>query len=323
MKLLITGGAGYIGSHMVRFAQNKDHEIVVIDNFSTGNPWAIKNCEIINVDLLDKQNLEKSLKGYKFDGVIHFAAKSIVSESLKDPMQYYLNNISGTINLVEVMLKNGNNNLVFSSSAAIYGDPIYNKINEDHPKNPINPYGKSKLMTEHILEDMSASYNLNVCSLRYFNAAGADLAGDIGESHDPETHLIPNVLNFCLENNKNLKVFGDNYNTPDGTCIRDYVHVNDLAQAHLLALKYIKRNTGFFAFNLGNGDGYSVKEIITISQNITNQTIDYKIEPRRDGDPPILVADSTLAKEKLEWSPKHESLHDIILSAWNWHKFNS
>ena len=240
MKLLIPGGAGYIGSHMVRYAQEHGHEVVVLDDFSTGHEWAIKDCEILRVDLLDQDKLAQLLKGRSFDGVIHFAAKSLVGESVQKPDLYYRNNVVGTLNLINEMINNDIHNLVFSSTAAIFGNPITGKIAEDHPKNPINPYGQSKLMVENMLRDICAVHDINATCFRYFNAAGADPSGSIGEAHDPETHLIPNILKSMISGGSVLKVFGNDYETRDGTCVRDYVHVTDLAQAHLLGLEHMK-----------------------------------------------------------------------------------
>ena len=319
MKLLIPGGAGYIGSHMVRYAQEHGHEVVVIDDFSTGHEWAVKDCEILRVNLIDQGKLSKLLKGRYFDGVIHFAAKSLVGESLKTPELYYQNNVVGTLNLANVMLENGINNLVFSSTAAIFGNPVTNKVTEKHPKDPINTYGQSKLMVENILRDICSAHDFNAICLRYFNAAGAHESGEIGEAHDPETHLIPNVLKAVLTSKANLKVFGNDYATLDGTCIRDYVHVTDLAQAHLLGLKYIKKNKGFSAFNLGNGKGFSVLEVIKCCEYIANDKIQYQIDGRRDGDPAVLVADNELGLSELNWNPKYSDINDIIKSAWYWH----
>lgn len=320
MKLLIPGGAGYIGSHMVRYAQEHGHEVVVLDDFSTGHEWAVKDCEILRVNLLDQYKLSKLLRGRHFDGVIHFAGKSLVSESVKKPDIYYLNNVVGSLNLVNEMLKNDVNNLVFSSTAAIFGNPVTDKIAEDHPKNPINPYGQSKLMVENMLQDICSANDFNATCLRYFNAAGAHISGEIGEAHDPETHLIPNVLKAAILNESNLKVFGDDYPTPDGTCIRDYVHVTDLAQAHLLGLGYMQKNKGFSAFNLGNGDGYSVFDVINVAEQTIGETIQYEKLPRRHGDPSILVADSSKAKTEIGWLLYYGELMTIIKSAWNWHK---
>ena len=320
MKLLIPGGAGYIGSHMVRYAQEHGHEVVVLDDFSTGHEWAVKDCEILRVNLLDQDKLSQLLKGRHFDGVIHFAAKSLVGESVQKPDLYYRNNVVGTLNLVNEMLTNDVNNLVFSSTAAIFGNPVTDKIAEDHPKNPINPYGQSKLMVENMLQDICSTYDFNATCLRYFNAAGAHESGEIGEAHDPETHLIPNVLKAAISNESSLKVFGDDYPTPDGTCVRDYVHVTDLAQAHLLGLEYMQNNKGFSAFNLGNGDGFSVLEVIKSCEGATNLSISHEIVDRREGDPAFLVANNELAKQLLSWSPENSDLKVIIMNALTWHK---
>ena len=320
MKLLIPGGAGYIGSHMVRYAQEHGHEVVVLDDFSTGHEWAVRDCEILRVNLLDQDKLSQLLRGRHFDGVIHFAAKSLVGESVKKPDLYYRNNVVGTLNLVNEMLHNGVSNLVFSSTAAIFGNPVIEKITEDHLKNPINPYGQSKLMVENMLQDICSANDFNATCLRYFNAAGAHESGEIGEAHDPETHLIPNVLKAALSSESKLKVFGDDYSTPDGTCVRDYIHVSDLAQAHLLGIEYMRKNKGFSAFNLGNGDGFSVLDVINASIDLTARSITYEVEARRAGDPAVLVANSTMAKLKLDWKPQYPTLIEIVASAWNWHK---
>jgi UDP-glucose 4-epimerase len=319
MNLLIPGGAGYIGSHMVKYAQQSGHEVTVLDDFSTGHDWAVKDCEILRVNLLDQERLAESLKGRHFDGVIHFAAKSLVGESVTRPDLYYRNNVVGTLNLVSEMIKNNVNNLVFSSTAAIFGNPITDKIAEDHPKNPINPYGQSKLMVEAFLQDICSAYDFNATCFRYFNAAGADISGTIGECHDPETHLIPNVLKSAIDGGGTLKVFGNDYPTHDGTCIRDYVHVTDLAQAHLLGLQRMSVNKGFSAFNLGNGNGFSVLDVIGSCSRVVDQALGYKIDDRRSGDPGTLVADSSAAVNELDWKPVFNSLDEIIGSAWNWH----
>ena len=319
MKLLIPGGAGYIGSHMVKYAQKHGHEVVVLDDFSTGHEWAVKDCEVLRVNLLDQDKLAQSLKGRYFDGVIHFAAKSLVGESVKKPDLYYRNNVLGTLNLVNEMLENGIKNLVFSSTAAIFGNPVTDKIDEDHPKTPINPYGKSKLMVENILRDICSAYDFNATCFRYFNAAGAYESGEIGEAHDPETHLIPNILKSALSGSNELKVFSDDYGTHDGTCVRDYVHVTDLAQAHLLGLAYMKEDKGFSAFNLGNGNGFSVLDVIKSCERVLGNPIRYKMDLRRLGDPAVLVADSLKATHNLGWKPEFSDLDEIIKSAWHWH----
>jgi len=319
MKLLIPGGAGYVGSHMVKYAQDNGHEVVVLDDFSTGHEWAVKDCEVLHVNLLDQDRLNSLLRSRFFDGVIHFAAKSLVSFSIKYPDIYYQNNVTGTLNLISTLLDNNINNLVFSSTAAIFGDPITEKISESHPKEPINPYGQSKLMVEQILHSLCVAYDFNACCLRYFNAAGADESGTIGEAHDPETHLIPNILKSVISQDQKLKVFGNDYNTHDGTCVRDYIHVKDLAKAHLLGMNYMKSHSGFSTFNLGNGNGFSVLDVINSSQKVTGIPISYQIDKHRPGDPPTLVADSEKAKNTLGWRPDFASLDSIIDSAWTWH----
>lgn len=321
MKLLVSGGAGYIGSHAVKYAQECGHEVVVLDDFSTGHKEAIEECEIIEVNLLEQEKLIKFLGGRHFDGVIHFAAKSLVGESIKNPYMYYETNLKGTLNLLNLMLINNITDIVFSSSAAIFGNPVSEKIDEKHIKNPINPYGMSKLMVENILKDLTLKGNINASCLRYFNAAGAHKSGLIGESHDPETHLIPTILE-SIKNSETFKIFGNDYLTPDGTCIRDYIHVDDLAEAHILSLNYIKKNKGFSAFNLGNGKGFSVLDIIKACKQISNSNINYEIQKKREGDPPKLVADITKAGNILQWKPRHSKIDKIISSAWKWHSSN-
>ena len=319
MKLLIPGGAGYIGSHMVKYAQEHGHEVIVLDDFSTGHDWAVKDCEVLRVNLLNHDKLSQLLMGRYFDGVIHFAAKSLVGESVKKPDLYYRNNVVGTLNLINVMLQNDVNNIVFSSTAAIFGNPITDKIAEDHPKNPVNPYGQSKLMVEHILQDICLANDFNATCLRYFNAAGAHESGEIGEAHDPETHLLPNILKAALSRDNSLRVFGNDYPTPDGTCVRDYVHVTDLAQAHLLGLKYMQKNKGFSAFNLGNSDGFSVLEMIKSCEDATNLSIPYQIDRRRAGDPEVLIANNSKARELLGWNAQFSKLDTIISTSLKWH----
>ena len=319
MKILIPGGAGYIGSHMVLALQELNHEVTVLDDFSTGHKWSVNNCEIIELNLMDAVSLKKAMKGKRYDCVIHFAAKSIVGESFKIPIEYYNNNVLGTMNLVNEMLLNDINNLVFSSTAAIFGNPLTQKIAENHNKDPINPYGRSKLMIENFLEDACKANNFNSVCFRYFNAAGAHALGKIGEAHLNETHLIPNILNSIHDKNSVLKVFGNDYNTDDGTCVRDYIHVSDIAEAHLLGIDYMKRTSGFTEFNLGNGNGFSVLDVIKSAEDITGKSIKYDIHPRRDGDPDIRVADSSKAMKLLNWQPKFNKMNSIIESAWEWH----
>jgi UDP-glucose 4-epimerase len=270
--------------------------------------------------LLDKEKLKQLLSGRSFDGVIHFAALSIVGESTKKPGLYFQNNVTGTLNLVEAMLENNNRNLVFSSSAAIFGNPQSEFIGEEHPKEPINPYGRSKLMVEQMLQDICKASDLNACCFRYFNAAGADASCLIGEAHEPETHLIPNVLRSIQNAGPGLKIYGSDYKTHDGTCVRDYVHVNDLAAAHLLGLEYLNKHPGFSAFNLGNGNGFSVLEVLRVCSKVTGEEIPYGISGRRAGDPAQLVADSRKAELRLGWQPQWSDLESIVESAWSWHK---
>jgi UDP-glucose 4-epimerase len=291
----------------------------VLDDFSTGHEWAVKDCEVLRVNLLDQDKLAQTLKGRYFDGVVHFAAKSLVGESFIKPDLYYHNNVVGTLNLVSEMLRCGMNNLVFSSTAAIFGNPVIDKIDENHPKTPINPYGQSKLMVENMLRDICSVYDFNATCFRYFNAAGAHKSGEIGEEHDPETHLIPNILKSALSGGNELKVFGHDYNTHDGTCVRDYVHVTDLAQAHLLGLANMKKDKGFSVFNLGNSKGFSVLDVIKGCERVLSNSIRYEMNPRREGDPAVLVADSTKATHYLGWKPEFSDLDEIIKSAWHWH----
>ena len=323
MNLLIPGGAGYIGSHMVKYAQESGHEVVVLDNFSTGHRWAVTDCEILEVDLLDENKLYKVLEGRNFDGVIHFAAKSLVSESICKPDLYYRNNVVGTLNLIKAMVENNINNIVFSSTAAIFGNPKTKKIKESHKKSPISPYGKTKLIVEEMLDDFTKAYGLNATCLRYFNAAGAHHNSDIGEDHDPETHLIPNIIKSILNKKNKLKVFGNTYKTHDGTCVRDYIHVSDLASAHLLALKMMNKYHGMSKYNLGNSNGFSVLDIIKSCERVIRTEIPFTIELPREGDPPSLIADSSQAKKSLGWNTKFSDIDNIIKTAYEWHRKHS
>lgn len=320
MDILVCGGAGYIGSHMAQWLAEQGANISILDNLSTGHRQAVKWGEFIKADLLDVDSLENAFRGRRFDSVMHFCARSLVGESVIKPYDYYLNNFNGTLNLLEAMRRHGIDRLVFSSTAAVFGNPISDVIDEDHPKVPINPYGASKLMVERILEDAAKAYGLRSVALRYFNAAGALPQQGIGEAHACETHLIPNVLKSALGTGPALKLFGDDYDTADGTCVRDYVHVQDLAQAHALALDFMETHEGAHAFNLGNGQGFSVREIISAAAEVTGREIPYEVAPRREGDPARLVASSQKAREMLGWSPKWTDLNSIISSAWEWHK---
>ena len=319
MKILVTGGAGYIGSHVTRQAQRQNHDVCVLDDFSTGNERSVKDCEILRVNLLDKELLKKCLRGRNFDGVIHLAAKSLVGESIIYPYAYYENNIVGSLNLLNEMLQNNIHRIVFSSTAAIFGNPNTDIIREDHPKNPISPYGRTKLLVENFLNDLSITQKLSAVCLRYFNAAGADPDGQIGEAHDPETHLIPLLLKSHYGENHPFRVFGNNYPTADGTCIRDYVHVNDLADAHLLALENLQNTSGFSDYNLGSSIQSSVMEVIKSCERTTGRQIKYKIGKHRKGDAAVLVANNEKATTELGWRPKFDNLDKIIETAWNWH----
>ena len=319
MKYLITGGAGYIGSHMVNFLKKTNAEITIIDNLSTGHLYNTKDCEFINLDLRDKDKLLNKLHKSKFDGVFHFAGKSIVSESMIDPDSYYKNNIIGTNNLLELIIKNDLNNLIFSSSAAVYGNTNEKLISEEHQKIPTNPYGESKLKAEKLINEFSNRYNLNTINLRYFNACGADPSGDYGEDRINETHLIPNALISLIDKKNQFTIFGSNYPTKDGTCVRDYVHVNDIVKAHYLAMSKFNNQTFKDEFNIGLGLGFSVLEIIQACDAVTQKKIELKYVDKRDGDPPILIADNQKIKSILNWEPEYTNIKEIIKTAWNWH----
>lgn len=320
MNILVCGGAGYIGSHMVRYLTRHGHGVVVFDNLSMGHREAVSDVPLLVGDLLDLEALRKVFVQHHIDAVMHFCGRSLVGESVSEPCAYYENNVGGTLTLLKAMREAHVDKLVFSSTAAIFGYPISDLIDEAHPTQPINPYGASKLMVERILADAALAYGLKSVSLRYFNAAGADPSGEIGESHSPETHLIPNVLRVALGEVGALKVFGRDYATRDGTCVRDYIHVNDLASAHLKAIEYMKSQTGAHVFNLGNGKGFTVLEIVEAVRNVTGKIISLEREPRRPGDPPILVAASHKAREQLQWLPSMSDIENIIETAWRWHR---
>ncbi len=318
MKILVTGGAGYIGSHVVKLLGKKGYEILVLDNLSTGHKEAVLYEDLKVTDLSNKDELKQILQEFKPDAVMHFAAAIEVAESIENPAKYYRNNTVNTLNLLEAMIENGIKNFIFSSTAAVYGMPEEIPVKEDAPLAPINPYGQSKAFVEKILQNFNKAYGLNYVSLRYFNASGASPDGEIGESHNPETHLIPLVLKTAKEERKSIKIFGTDYPTPDGTAIRDYIHVMDLAEAHLLALDYLNETKKSDVFNLGYGHGYSVREVVDTAKKVTG--IDFPVEEtdRRPGDPAVLIADSTKAKQTLNWKPKYDDLEFIIKTAWNW-----
>lgn len=321
MNILICGGAGYIGSHALKYLRALNHHCVVVDNLSSGFEWALQGAPFYHVDILDKPALGKVFAANNIDVVMHFCARSLVGESVEKPGLYYENNVNGTLTLLQSMLDHGVKNLVFSSTAAIFGEPQAEVIDEHHIKAPLNPYGKTKLMIEQVLQDYAAAYGLNSVALRYFNAAGADPDAELGEAHDPETHLIPNILKSLLVDAGNtFKVFGNDYPTPDGTCIRDYIHVNDLAAAHGLAMEYLGTKPGFHAFNLGNKTGYSIMEVIQACEKISGKKVNYELAERRPGDPAKLVADNSLAVEELGWQAQYTSIESIIETAWRWHQ---
>ena len=320
MRILVTGGAGYIGSHVVKSLGEKGYDIVVVDNLSKGYKEAILYGKLEIGDLSDKKFLNSIFQKYKPEAVIHFAAFIEVGESVNEPLKYYRNNTVNTLNLIEIMLENDVNKFIFSSTAAVYGNPEKVPIPETERIKPINPYGQSKAFVEQILKDTSNAKNLNYVSLRYFNAAGADSSGLIGERHQPESHLIPLILKTAKGERESIKIFGTDYPTPDGTCIRDYIHVNDLSDVHILALEHLLNGGSSEVFNCGYGHGYSVREVIEMAKKVTK--IDFKVEEaeRRPGDPAILVADSKKLKEKLKWFPKFDDLEYIIETAWQWEK---
>ena len=323
MNVLVTGGAGYIGSHVVKILTNYGYKPIILDDLSTGHAKAVHGHELIEGDLKNKNFVLNVFKNYKLGAVIHLAASSIVGESVKKPEKYYRNNLIGTINLLKAMKLFNVNKIVFSSTAAVYGQPKNIPISEDEKTNPNNPYGRSKLYIENIMNDYKNAYGLKYISLRYFNAAGADLSGEVGEDHNPETHLIPIILQVALGKRKKISIFGTDYPTKDGTCIRDYIHVLDLAEAHILALKALNKSSNHSnIYNLGNGKGFSVKEVIDEVRKITGKSIEVSEGEKRKGDPPKLIAKSSRAKNELGWDPQYNDLRTIIKTAWDWHLMN-
>ena len=319
-KVLITGGAGYIGSHIVKRLLEKGIQTVVLDNLQAGHRESVIGGIFIQGDIGDERILQEIFTAHEIDSVIHMAADCLVGDSMKDPLKYFNNNVSKGLKLLGAMLKYKVKKMVFSSSAAVYGNPPRVPIEEDSPPLPINPYGETKLIFEKILEDCKAAHNLQYISLRYFNAAGADPDGIIGEDHHPETHLIPNVLRTLLKRGRKVPIYGTDYDTPDGTCIRDYIHIVDIAEAHILALEALHAGEGCDIFNLGNGKGFSVKQIIQAASKVTGRTIPVIKSQRRPGDPPILIASSEKIGRRLGWSPRYGKLEEIIDTAWRWHR---
>jgi len=317
MAILVTGGAGYIGSHTVRALQQQGLEVVVLDNLSTGHASFV-TCPLIVGDLSDKQLLNRVFGEYKIDAVIHFAASLVVEESMILPGKYFENNVTNGLNLLNAATAHGIKKFIFSSTAAIYGDPIETMINEDHPKLPINPYGESKLMFEKILRWYYQAHGLSSVSLRYFNASGASVDGSLGEDKQHVTHLIPRVLRVAARLQDELEIYGNDYETADGTCVRDYIHVEDLAQAHALALKKLENETGSFAYNVGAGRGCSVSEVVTVAMEVTGKMIPIKFSPRREGDPGALIADANKIRTELGFEAKYSDLATILRTSWDW-----
>jgi UDP-glucose 4-epimerase len=319
VRILVTGGAGYIGSHAVRLLIQAGHEVWVYDNLGLGHRRAVPEGRLIVGDLLDRARLESALREHRIEAVMHFAAFALVGESVADPAKYYQNNVGGSLSLLEAMRAAGVKQIVFSSTTATYGAPKKVPITEDELQFPINPYGFTKLVIERALADYAHAYGFAYAALRYFNAAGASPEGDIGEDHDPESHLIPIVLQVALGQRDQVAIFGDDYPTPDGTCIRDYIHIDDLGDAHIRALELLAPGQGL-KLNLGIGRGYSVKEVIDACRRITGHKIPASMGPRRPGDPPELIANSTLAQKTLGWNPKYTDIETIVATAWKWHQ---
>jgi UDP-glucose 4-epimerase len=318
MRVLVVGGAGYIGSHMVKMLADAGHEVITFDNLSSGFRDAVLGGTFVQGDLANLSDVDQVFTQYQPEAVMHFASYIQVGESVQHPDKYYLNNFTNTLNLLNAMVKHQVKHFIFSSTAAVFGEPEYVPIDEVHAKNPLNPYGRSKWMVEQVLVDYERAYGLKSVCLRYFNAAGADPSGLLGERHEPETHLIPLVLQALSGRRPHISVFGRDYDTPDGTCIRDYIHIVDLCSAHLLALQKLMQVGESMRFNLGNGEGFSVQQVIAAAERVTGQKIKIIEGPRREGDPARLVADATLAKKVLDWQPVYTDLETIIAHAWQW-----
>lgn len=322
MAILVTGGAGYIGSHTVLAMLNRGEEVIVVDNLINGHAESVKDVKLYIGDIRDECFLNSVFEKNNIKAVIHFAAYSLVGESVKEPIKYFSNNVAGTISLLDMMKKYGVKNIVFSSTAAVYGKPKNVPILEENDTTPTNPYGESKLAVEKLLKWADNAGYINYIALRYFNAAGAYEDGSIGEQHSPETHLIPIILEVALKKRNKVAIFGDDYKTKDGTCVRDYIHVMDLAEAHLLALDKLELTGESGVYNLGNDEGFTVKEVLETAKKVTKTDISVEISDRRSGDPDILISSSEKAKKELGWKPKYNSLEKIIEDAWRWHKNN-
>jgi UDP-arabinose 4-epimerase len=317
-RVLVTGGAGYIGSHVCKALALAGYEPIVYDNLVYGHETAVRWGPFVRGDIMDRDRLDAVLAKYRPVSVMHFAAFAYVGESVKDPLKYYRNNVQGSLTLIEAATHSGVSNFIFSSTCAVYGIPVSGLIVEDMPLNPINPYGESKRIVEQMLANVAFISDMRFVALRYFNAAGADPDGDIGEDHDPETHLIPLVIKSALGRFGGLTVFGDDYATPDGTCIRDYVHVSDIADAHVLALGYLRDGAESLIVNLGTGQGNSVLEIIRAVERVTGKTVSFQLGPRRAGDPPMLVAGHSLATTRLGWQPRFNEIEETLRHAYAW-----
>jgi UDP-arabinose 4-epimerase len=318
MRILITGGAGYIGSHTAKCLAAAGLEPVVFDNMQTGHRWAVRWGPLVDADLSDGAAIRAALAQYQPEVVIHFAASAYVGESMQHPRRYFRNNVVNSLNLLDAMVDAGVKHIVFSSSCTTYGEPEHLPLTEDHPQHAVSPYGESKLFVEHALGWYAAPYGLHFAALRYFNAAGADPEGETGEVHDPETHLIPLVMQAALGRRAAIEIYGTDYPTPDGTAIRDYVHVTDLATAHLRALRYLIDGGDNLAVNLGTGEGHSVREVIAAVERVAGRPVPVRLGPRRPGDPPALVADPAKARAMLGWQPEYSDLATIVRTAWHW-----
>lgn len=317
MRVLVTGGAGYIGSHACKALAAAGHEPIALDNLTTGHRWAVKWGPLAEIDLNDRERVIATFREYRPHAVMHFAALSIVGDSVSQPDLYYRTNVSGTLNLFEAMAATGVDRFVFSSSCATYGETSEMPLTEATPQHPMNPYGQSKMMVEQMLRDLTATDTIGAVALRYFNAAGADPDGETGEEHEPETHLIPIILQAASGKRSHISVFGNDYDTPDGTCVRDYVHVSDLSRAHVTALEKAVPGT-FNAYNLGTGHGHSVREVIESARRVTGRQFEVRETGRRPGDAPLLVADASKAKAELGWTPQFTELDEIVGTAWHW-----
>jgi UDP-glucose 4-epimerase len=320
MNVCVTGGAGYIGSHMVRVLQRAGHHVVVVDDLSAGHADALPaDVPLIRADVRDGAEIGRALRDHRVEAVLHFASRIQVGESVLNPRLYWRDNLAAGVALLEATLDAGIKRFVLSSTAAVYGDPIRVPIDEDHPTAPLNAYGATKLALEHVLGDYARAYGLSYAALRYFNASGADVEAGIGERHDPETHLIPIVLEAALRKRTHVTIFGTDWPTPDGTCVRDYIHVTDLAEAHLAALAYLARGGAGGVFNLGTGEGHSVREVIETAKRVTGRDVPVVTGPRRAGDAPVLVASADRAARVLGWKAQRRLLEEIVRDAWTWH----